>query len=161
MLDDTTPQKRTKFTLETGGIFSVLSSFFTVCAWSEIHIFQNLDSTEKMSIWNGMDELESSSNPDGFYHANAMMLICYLARHSYMMRDRDVARKWVDLRILEETPKELAGDLVEIRTFQMEREREVLFLPLLHEAAKGDSVLSEFVAVVNRNIDWIVNGAVE
>jgi hypothetical protein len=158
ILTDGTARKRTKFTLETGGGFSVLSSFFTACAWAETHLFQNLQAAEKMAVWNGIDELEGTASSDGFYQASPVILLCYLARMSFMIREPRVTMLWLSLRLKEETPGELADLLFDIQSYQLEREMETLYEPLLGEGMKVDPIISVFLDRLKANVSWILEG---
>lgn len=148
-----TSGKRTKFTLETGGTFSTLSSFFTACAWCETHIFECLQPEEKMTIWNTIDELELSAQIDAFLNASPALLITCIARYSHMMREPVVSMKWVELRMKEELPPELADDVDDVKLFEMAFEKESLLLPMLEEAAKIDPAITAIIERAVTNYD--------
>lgn len=84
------PMKRTRFTLETSGMFSTLSSFFTAYAWRQVHIINSLQQEDQMRIWNTIDELEFSGAQDSFIGAPSALLLCCISRKSYMMRKTGV-----------------------------------------------------------------------
>ena len=106
-----------------------------------------------MTIWNTIDELELSSQIDAFLGASPALLITCIARYSHMMREPVVSMKWVELRMKEELPPELAEDVDEAKLFEMTFEKESLLLPMLEEAAKIDPSISEIIERAVTNYD--------
>lgn len=156
MIEDATPEKITKFTLETSGGFSATSSLFTATAWCDVHVFENLQPEEKMNIWNTVDELEISAQPDSFIGASPAIVLASLARYSYVLRENNVSLQWSQLKSEEEYPDETSSDIQDIRKYQMEYERDVLLIPMMNEAMKIDQQISTLLPRVESNIQAII-----
>ncbi|OHS92956.1 hypothetical protein TRFO_12140 [Tritrichomonas foetus] len=155
-MNDVTPLKRARFTLETSGMFSTISSFFTACAWCKIHIFKSIPPDDMVSIWNLLDELEMTGNPDAFLNATPALLLCCVARNSHMMRETGVTIKWYNLKLKEDTAEELLDDLDEIKEFQLQFENDAVMEPLMEEAAKIDPNITSLMQRFKSNCNSIL-----
>lgn len=157
MIDDATPEKRTKYTLETSGLFSTCSALFAACAWCEVHILDNLQPEEKMNIWNTIDELEMSSSPEAFINTSPAVLLCCLARFSYVIRETNVSVAWAALKTKEDTDPDFADDMIEMRNYQMEFDRDTQLIPMMEEAMKVDNQIVTLLARVKANYEAIID----
>lgn len=153
---DLIPMKRTRFTLETSGMFSTLSSFFTAYSWCKVQIFKTLPVEDQMNIWNTIDELEFSGTIDSFLGAPPALLLCCVARMSYMMRETGVTIKWFNKKIEEEMPPEILDEIDEIKRFQLDYESEAMINPMMEEAIKLDPNISSLLERYQSNCKSII-----
>ena len=152
-ISDNTPLKRARFTLETSGSFSTVSSFFTSVAFTSVNIFKSVPKNEMAYIYNTIDEYDSSASPESFLNSTPAFLLCCLSRYSHMMRETSVTIKWYDNKIREDFSLENFDDTTDIKEYQLQMESEVIIEPILNQAIKVDpsieSLLKRFQS--NRN----------
>ena len=151
MIEHTNSEK-VSFALETSGLFSTISSFFTACAWSDMILFEKLHSEEKMGIWNLIDELDISGQNDGFYTASAAIMLCSIARQSMIMRESDVAKKWILNRLLQEKPEIDNESMI----YQLQFEKDTQVIPLLTSASEHYPGISSLLERAIENYDTVI-----
>ena len=156
MKGKTDQKKMINYTLETSGVFSTVSSFFTACAWTDMQLIKSLSADEKAVFWKTMDELDISSQIDCFVDSTPAVILCSIARQSFLLRETDVAINWMKLKMDELLDPSEKKDLDEMMKIQTQFERDVIILPLLNEAANLDPSLSSLITRANINLSSII-----
>ena len=149
-------EKTINFALETSGIFSTVSSFFTACAWTDMALINSLNTEEKAAFWRTMDELEVSGQVDCFVNATPAIILCSIARQSILLRETDVAERWSRMKMEESLDPSEKEDLEEMMKIHLQFERDVIVLPMLEEAVKYDPSLSSLITRLNINLTKII-----